>query len=152
MEVVGGIASVVGIIGFTGQAVSGLLKLRTIINDAAAAQGTINNVLENIDLLTSTLKEVEHIIRVIETDPGLQLDGSAILQLGALKYQIIACAKDVNKWVLAAKKLDPQSRRGIKAFLRKIKVATGKEDLQSLAQAISNHQQRVGIAISLLGR
>jgi hypothetical protein len=152
MEVVGGVASVVGIIGFTGQAISGLLKLRVLINDAVAAKDTIKIVLESINLLTTTLKEVDRVVRVIETDPKLQLDGPTTLQTGALKYQVMSCVKDVNKWVIAARKLDPQSRKGIKSFLRKIKVAAGKEDLQSLAQVIPSHQQRVGITISLLGR
>ncbi|EPE30964.1 hypothetical protein GLAREA_03931 [Glarea lozoyensis ATCC 20868] len=127
MEAVAGVASIVGIVGFTGQAILGLLKLKTLISDAATAKDTINNVLEGYKTPT-------------------------VLELGALKYQIVSCTIDVDKWVMAAQKIDPKSRKGFKAFLRKIKVATGKEDFQSLAQSISNHQQRIGIAVSILGR
>ncbi|CZS97519.1 uncharacterized protein RCO7_00202 [Rhynchosporium graminicola] len=152
MEVIGGVASFVGILGFTGQAVSGLLKLKALLSDAAAAKETINHVIEIIDLLNSTLKEVERVVRIIETLPQHQIDSQAILQTGALKYQTKACARDVVEWISAAKKLDPRSRKGIKAFLRMIKVAAGKESLQALGEGISSHQQRIGIGLSLLGR
>jgi hypothetical protein len=152
MEVAAGVASVVGILAFTGQAAGGLVKLRRLIHDAAAAKETVNHVLETIGLLESTLKEVERVVGIIETVPHHQINGRAILETGALKYQTKACAKDVTEWILAAQKLDPRSRKGIKAFLRKIKVATGKEDIQSLGDAISSHQQRIGIGLSLLGR
>ncbi|XMA15873.1 hypothetical protein WAI453_008664 [Rhynchosporium graminicola] len=151
MEVIGGVASFVGILGFTGQAVSGLLKLKALLSDAAAAKETINHVIETIDLLNSTLKEVERVVRIIETLPQHQIDSQAILQTGALKYQTKACARDVVEWISAAKKLDPRSRKGIKAFLRMIKVAAGKESLQALGEGISSHQQRIGIGLSLLG-
>ena len=152
MEVIGGVASIVGIVGFTGQAVTGLLQLRQLLKDAATAKGTVNHVLETIDLLSSTLKEVERVVGIIETLPQHQINGRAILETGALKYQTKACARDVTEWILAAKKLDPRSRKGIKAFLRKIKVAAGKEDLKQLGEAISSHQQRIAIGLSLLGR
>ncbi|CZT40593.1 uncharacterized protein RSE6_00250 [Rhynchosporium secalis] len=147
----GGVASFVGILGFTGQAVSGLLKLEALLSDAAAAKETINHVIETIDLLNSTLKEVERVVRIIETSPQHQIDSQAILQTDALKYQTKACARDVVEWISAAKKLDPRSRKGIKAFLRKIKVAAGKESLQALGEGISSDQQRIGIGLSLLG-
>ena len=152
MEVVGAVSSVVGIVGFTGQAITGLLKLRQLLKDAAAAKEIVNHILETIDLLSSTLKEVERVVGIIEKLPQHQIDGRAILETGALKYQTKACAKDVTDWILVAKKLDPRSRKGIKAFLRKIKVAAGKQDLQLLGEAISSHQQRIAIGLSLLGR
>lgn len=152
MEVIGGAAAVTGIVGFAGQAIDGILKLRNLLKDAAAAKDTVEKLLEDIDLLKSLLEEVERVVQVIENKPPEELHGMRALNTGVLKYQTKACVNDVLEWIRFAEKLDPRSEKGLRRFLRKIHVAANTGDLTNLSHKISSHQQRIGVSLSILGR
>lgn len=108
MEVVGGVASVVGILAFTGQALKGLLSLRQILDDAR-----IKRVHVTIDLLASTLAEVERSVRVLRTYSDGELN-AVVLERSALNMQVEACQQDVTQRIRLAQRLNLYSKRGLK--------------------------------------
>jgi hypothetical protein len=86
------------------------------------------------------------------------LQGHEIVNAGAasnslvLKAHMSSCAGDVTLWVAMARRADPGTEKGLKAFFRKVKIAADKSGFEELGKKISNHRERVGISLSVLGR
>ena len=124
MEVVGGVASVVGILAFTGQATKGLLKLKQLVQDATESQETIKRVVESIRLLRVMLKDVENVAQKIEKLSSDKISDEVIYNCGALTYQTKACAQDVPRWIKVARLYDSGSGTLVKSWVRKLQIAS----------------------------
>lgn len=150
MEVVSGVASVVGILAFTGQATKGLLTLKQLLTNVRGADETVRDLLEAIRLLRITINDVENVGRIIEKLPRQDFHEKALLNSGALMYQTKACVQEMSKWIKIVRDCDPRTQKGFKAILRKLQVATEKDSLHGIQTAILAHQQRIGIGLSAL--
>jgi len=71
--------------------------------------------------------------------------------LSSLESHIETCAKDVTAWVRVTKDSDPSSEKGIRAFLKKLKVAVDKSSFEEIERKIADHKVRVGLSLSVLG-
>lgn len=104
---VAGVASNTGIVGFTGQAITGFLKLKALVHGAATAREIIGNVLEGIDLP----RDLERAVEVLEADLKLQVNRATIPRLMPPIYHTVSCTKDVEKRALAPQKVCSLSQR-----------------------------------------
>jgi hypothetical protein len=71
--------------------------------------------------------------------------------LSSLESHLETCVKDVTVWVRVAKDSDPSSEKGIRAFLKKLKVAVDKSSFKEIERKIAGHKVRLGFSLSVLG-
>jgi len=98
MDVISAAASVTGILGFTGQAIDGICKLRTLYQNCAGASKSIDNWLRYLNTLTQILDDVKHIISRLDEVSG----SGANSLLVSLQIQLEDCSKDVYYWITVA--------------------------------------------------
>jgi hypothetical protein len=150
MEVLGAIASVAGILGFTGQALDGSLKLRVFFAECAKASRSIARFLNELNSLIQTLEDVKDILRSLEKDVAKDdLAGSILV---SLQIQLDDCSKEVYDWVNKASALHPETSSGTKQSFKKFLVAVKKPDRDEICGVISKHRQNITTKLSVIGR
>lgn len=152
MEVVGAAASVTGILGFAGQAIDGIIQLRAFFRDITLAPRRTEDLLKDMESLTDTLADIQRLVATLERIPEDMLKSGAALNTAILKSHLKGCADDIATWVKVTENADPRSEKGLKAFFRKVKIATNKSGFEEFGKKLSSHQQRIGISLSVLGR
>ncbi len=152
MEAVGIAASFTGILAFAGQAIEGIIQLRTFFKDVSLAPRRTGELLNNMDSLNNTLSEIQELIAALGKKSKDKLNTGATLNTSILRRHLEACADDVATWVKVTRSADPRSEKGLRTFFRKVKIAVDKSGFEELGKQIFSHQQRIGISLSILGR
>jgi len=152
MEVVGLVSSLAGIAAFTGQALDGIIKLRAFWKDVAGAETTSLELVNELENLTATLTDIKQLVASLDDVSDDRADPEAMIGLSSLTTNLTCCLEDVVTWVRVVKNADPSSATGIRAFLKKMKVAADKSGIQEISRKVSSHQKRLGLSLSVLGR
>ena len=154
MEVVGLVSSLVGIAAFTGQALEGIIKLRAFFKDLTGAEKTTSDLVDELESLITTLTDIKQLVAASKNVSDARSRPHATISLGlsSLTTSLTSCVEDVTVWVEVIKNADPSSATGIRAFLKKMKVAVDKRGFQEIARKISGHRQRLGVGLSTLDR
>jgi len=154
MEVVGLVSSLIGIAAFSGQALDGIIKLRAFFKDLTGAEQTTSDLVDELESLVATLRGVKQLVANFEdfSDARVEQEAMTSLGLSSLTLNLTYCVEDITTWVGVIKNADPSSATGIRAFLKKMKVAADKRGFQEIVRKISGHRQRLGVGLSILGR
>ncbi|PMD34397.1 hypothetical protein L207DRAFT_570988 [Hyaloscypha variabilis F] len=154
MEVVGLVSSLVGIAAFTGQALDGIIKLRSFFKDLTGAEQTTSDLVDELESFITTLTDIKQLVATSKNVSDARANPEAMTSLGisSLTTSLASCVEDVTAWVEVIKNADPSTATGIRAFLRKMKVAADKRGFQDIARKILGHRQRIGVGLSTLGR
>ncbi len=151
MEAVGAAASVAGILGLVGQCLDGILKLRAFFESTKRAPKTIKGLMEELAALDSILEQVRTLVKGIQ-DRQRDLGPAPSTLLDELRDHVRSCEQDACEWARVAKDLDPGSWTGLKAFFRKAKVAAGQNLFSEFRNKIADHQRKISVGLSVLGR
>ena len=151
MDAVSAAASVAGLLGLVGQCLDGILKLREFFESAKRAPKTIKALMEELAALDSILEQVRTLLRSLQDRHGDLVPAPSIL-LDELCGHIRACERDAGEWARVAQDLDPGSWKGLKAFFRKAKVAAGQNLFSEFQNKIGDHQRKIPLGLSVLGR
>ncbi|KAK8134225.1 hypothetical protein PG984_006237 [Apiospora sp. TS-2023a] len=142
-------ASVTGILAFAGQALSGLVTLRSFVEAFKNAPEETRLLLGHINDLHAIIDNSRHLIKLCDDvdDPSLRNS------LGIQGKYIEACSKEVShwqqEWDLNTATSTPASWKGVKKrFLQ----AVDKDTLQVLSRRLSAQRERINLHLSLLGR
>ncbi|KAN0114490.1 hypothetical protein V8E51_004034 [Hyaloscypha variabilis] len=154
MEVVGLVSSLIGIAAFSSQALDGIIKLRAFFKDLTGAEQTTSDLVDELESLVTTLRGVKQLVANFEdfSDARVEQEAMTSLGLSSLTLNLTYCVEDITTWVGVIKNVDPSSATGIRAFLKKMKVAADKRGFQEIVRKISGHRQRLGVGLSILGR
>lgn len=149
MEVVGAAAGVAGLIGLAGQTIQGIIKLKTFFGDLSRSQTTILEFLYDIESLNHTLADVRSLLSKIQTQATISSSDGSVTTLEAY---LVVCSTDIKEWIKIAEKIDPASRNRAEAIFKQFQVAVNKRGISDIGRRVTNHQQRIGTSISVLGR
>jgi hypothetical protein len=152
MDAASAIASVTGIVGFAGQAIDGILKLRRLFKDSPGASKSVARWLSDLNLLLQTLENVKDIVSKFDGLPhGPTQQGSRHI-LPSLRIQIDDCSTDVHAWVTKAERAHPDFSSGTKRSFKRLIEAINKEDKVEAYRMLSRHQENISTKLSLIGR
>jgi hypothetical protein len=152
MDAASAIASVTGIVGYAGQAIDGILKLRRLFKDCAGASKSVARWLSDLNLLLQTLENVKDIVAKLDGLPhGPTQQGSRHI-LPSLRIQIEDCSTDVHAWVTKAGRAHPDFSSGTKRSFNRLIEAINKEDKVEAYRMLSRHQENISTKLSLIGR
>lgn len=152
MEGVAIASSFAGILSCAGQSINGIIKLKAFFSDVSSAPRRISELIRELDDLRDVMTQIEQLVEMLEQTPESKLRGTYSLNTAALRDHTKSCAKNIGDWVAFAERLDPRTEKGIRAFFKKLKVASDKRGFEEFGNKISCHQQRIGISLSVLGR
>lgn len=151
MEAVGAAASIAGLLGLVGQSIDGLVKVRKFLNDATQARKKVKRLLSEIGVLNLTLSQVQLILMQIRETRREFLD-DLTATLDELAIHMTMCEMDAREWARVASGLDPSHWAGLKAFFRKVKIASSQDLFDEFHDKIAHHQRRISLSLSILGR
>lgn len=149
-------STLASITAFTGQALQGINQLHAFFKDVSLAQQRTTDLLDELQFLTTTLEGIQQLITGLyeasNNSANPENTFSTVLpHLSSLEALLETCVKDVTVWVRVTKDSDPRSEKGIRAFLKKLKVAVDKSGFEEIERKIANHKVRLGLSLSVLG-
>jgi hypothetical protein len=149
-------SSLASIAASASQALQGINQLHAFFKDVSLAQQKTTDVLDELQFLTTTLRGIQQLITGLceASNNSLKLENtfSTVLPyLSSLESDLETCVKDVTIWVHVTKDSDPSCEKGIRAFLKKLKVAVDKSSFEEIERKIANHKARLGLSLSVLG-
>jgi hypothetical protein len=149
-------SSLTSIAAFTGQALQGINQLHAFFTDVSLAQQRTTDLLDELQFLTTTIRGIQQLITGLyeasNNSANPEINFSTVLPyLSSLESDLQTCVKDVTVWVRVTKDSDPSSEKGIRAFLKKLKVAVDKSSFEEIERKIANHKDRLGLSLSVLG-
>lgn len=149
MEVFGAATGIAGLISLAGQTIQGIIKLKTFFVDVSRSQKTIAEFLHDIECLNRTLEDVRSLLLKMQRQTIISNSDGSVTTLEAYLKD---CSTDIKEWIKVAEKIDPASKTGAEAFFKRFRVAVNKRGISDLGRRVTNHQQRIGTSISVLGR
>ena len=149
-------SSLASIANFIGQALQGINQLHAFFKDISLAQQRTTDLLDELQFLTTTIKGIQQLIvglyEASNNSANPEIIFSTVLpHLSSLESHLETCVKDVTGWVRIAKDSDPSSEKGIRAFLKKLKLAVDKSSFEEIERKIASHKVRLGLSLSVLG-
>ncbi len=136
-------SSLVSIAAFTSQALQGINQLHAFFKDVSLAQQRTTDLLDKLQFLTTTLKDIQQLTTGLyaasnnSSKPGNTFS-TVLPHLSSRESDLETCVKDVTIWVCVTKDSDPSSEKGIRAFLKKLKVAVHKSGFKEIERKIAN--------------
>jgi hypothetical protein len=150
MEIVAFSATVTGILAFAGQALKGVLALKSLAESVRNAPKDMEIIIGDIDSLLQVLEASRNIISSYDTtlrfDPRLQ---KSLVQLGDI---IQSCGKEAVAWRDHEALRYHGARRGWKMLLSLTLHEGHKDSLAQLSRRISAQTDKLSLGHSLLGR
>lgn len=147
MEVVSAVASIVGIAGFTGQAINGLQKLYNLFEDCRNASKTADRFLRDVASLTEALKDVETFLAKAQS----LSNALHKTDLASLTINVEDCSKNVVEWVKEAEVMS-SSLRGTNSRFKKFVAAVKKQGVRDVFEQIGSHKSTIMLSLSATGR
>ena len=151
MDAVGAAASVAGLLGLVGQCLDGILKLRQFFELTKRAPKMVKGLMEELVALDSILEQVRTLLKSIQ-DRHQNLVPAPSILLDELREHIRSCEQDARYWAGVAQDLNPGSWTGLRAFFRKAKIAAGQNLFSEFGNRIADHQRKISVGLSVLGR
>jgi hypothetical protein len=148
MEIAGAAASVAGIIGFTGQALTGLVALKNFVESIKDGPKTAATVISDIEALESSLQSVSDLILQYEREAPANANLEMCITF--LRSHVETCCREVHSW--KEEYALNSGPRSIKSILKRIASAGHKESLEKLAMRVSRQQQILNLDLSSVGR
>lgn len=149
MEVVGAAASVAGIVAFAGQALGGLITIKTLVEAIKDAPKGFITILSDIEALEGTLRAMSSLIEKTSAISVVNLELSSMI--GIVHSHLKTCCAEVSSWnaEIAEKQVHPQPWR---SFVKRVAHVGHKDSLEKLAKRISGQQSTLSLDLSTLGR
>jgi hypothetical protein len=149
-------SSIDSIAAFTVQALQGIKQLHAFFKDVSLAQQRTTDLLNELLFLATTLRGIQQLITGLYEASNNSANpenafSTVLPHLSSLESHLETCVKDVTVWVRVAKDSDPSSEKGIRAFLKKLKVAVDKSSFKEIERKIAGHKVRLGFSLSVLG-
>ncbi|TPX06762.1 uncharacterized protein E0L32_002258 [Thyridium curvatum] len=144
-------AGFTGILGFVGQSLNGLVKLREFFVQVKRAPKKVADLLQDIEELHATLNDVRQLAGLF-SDDDIPSAGAKRPDISSLLANVRSCTEDIVEWAQVAEDLDPGSLTGLRSFFRRAKVAAEKTLFEEFGKRITNHQHKIGLSLSILGR
>jgi hypothetical protein len=149
-------SSIANIASFIGQALQGINQLHAFFKDVSLAQQRTTDLLDELQHLKTTLRSIRIFITGLyepsNNSANPENTFSIVLpHLSSLESHLETCVKDVTVWVRVTKDSDPSSEKGIRAFLKKLKVTVDKSSFEEIERKIADHKVRLGLSLSVLG-
>jgi hypothetical protein len=110
------------------------------------------DLLNDLESLTDTLSDIQQLVTTLERTSTEKLATGATFNTSILKSHLKSCTDDVMTWVKVTKNADPRSKKSLKAFFRKVKIAADKSGFNKLGRKISGHREFIRISLSIVGR
>lgn len=149
MEIVSATAGIAGLIGLAYQTIEGIIKLKTFFGEVSRGPKTILEFLHDIECLNRTLEDVKSVLFKIPKQARIPKNDVSVATLEAYLEE---CSTDIQEWIKIGEKIDPASKKGAEAFFKKFRVAINKRGISNIGRRVTNHQQRIGTGLSVLGR
>lgn len=146
MEVVGAAAGIAGLLTLVYQTVDGIIKLKSFFGEVSRGQKTVFEFVHDVECLNRTLEDVKSLLS------RQDIIAKGNVSVATLEAYLMECSNDIEEWIKIAAKIDPASKKGAEAFFKRFRVAVNKQGIWDLGRKVTNHQQRIGTSLSLLGR
>ncbi|KAI0125173.1 hypothetical protein BJ170DRAFT_598001 [Xylariales sp. AK1849] len=150
MEIIGAAASIVGILGFTGQALEGLLVLKSFIESIKDGPKTAATVITDLETLEDTLQGLTELLTrngtTTSEDPMLKLS------IARLRSHVEACCKEIEAWKGDRALQQEYGRMSISSILNRVANAGHKQSLGKLSIRMSRQHQILSLDLSSIGR
>jgi hypothetical protein len=148
MEVVAAMSSIVGILGFAGQAITGITRLNDFFLDCRSASKTADRFLKELESLKQAVEQVEGLLKALDHRDVSAVQGT----FASLQIQLEDCKSDVDGWVAQAEKSRPSFGRGAKSAFKKFLVAVNKNSIKDVFTEIAVHRDNISLKLSIIGR
>jgi len=149
-------SSLASITAFTGQALQGINQLHAFFKDVSLAQQRTTDLIDELHFLKTTLGGIQQLITGLYEASNFSANpentfSTVLPHLSSLESHLETCVNDVTVWVRIAKDSDSSSEKGIRSFLKKLKVAVDRSSFEEIERKIADHKVRLGLSLSVLG-
>ena len=150
MEPVSAVASVVGIISFSGTALKAIHDLKELCGEFS--QDSTRDFLYDLEITANVLNDVQTLSeKAKRASPTLHIEYRA----EALNIQVDDCARDLTKWLKVALRMKKE-RAGEKQtmklqFFNSVLTAISKSSRASAGEKLRWHQENINTTLSLFG-
>jgi len=150
MEAIAAVSSIVGILGFAGQAITGITTLLNFYQDCRTASKTVDRFLRELEALRDTTEQVESLIAPLGNNGSVDLIGS----LSSLQIQLEDCKRDVERWIVEAQKTRCSfgMARGAKRAFKKFLVVVNQKSVKDIFLEITTHKDNISLKLAIIGR
>ena len=149
MDVLSAASSIAGILSIAGQSIDGVIKLKQLFSDIAAASKTIESFLRDLNSLLQVLNDVEALLSQLD---ARRCNGEIEISTASLQIELEDCFKDVVTWLRVAGDLRPPSDLGARVWLKKVWIAFNQNSVKGIRDDIGRHKQALQINLALMGR
>ncbi|KAK8041822.1 hypothetical protein PG993_006345 [Apiospora rasikravindrae] len=151
MEALGAAGSIVGILGFIGQSVAGIVKLQAFFDGYKKAPQIAKTLQSDLTSLQATLTDVKAVVQHLENQSWGDIAEAVRANLANLTGFARQCSDDITSWVQVTAGLNPKHKSGFKSFFRTIKIAlSGPDTLRSFESDLAKHRQNISNALARL--
>jgi hypothetical protein len=140
---VGEAASILGILGVTGQAVESASTLYTFCKAYKQVHSELENTTREVQCLVNVLFQLEHCL------PPLLAAECPVETINAIQREMVACREDLARWTQKIDSLDLSAAKG--TMLKKVKIAADKSYFAGMRGQLSSHRELITALMTVLG-
>ena len=149
-EIVGAIAAFTGVIGFVGQSIDGIVKLRQFFRNAHSSPKRIRQLLHDFNDLLVCLEKVRSLLIHLQNAASKDPTMLELRELRDVEQEIRKCKKDIETWVQIAEYHDLRSKSGIHGFFNRLRIAASQDEIVEFQSRVTFHTSKMGMHVSIL--
>jgi len=149
-EIVGAIAAFTGVIGFIGQSIDGIVKLRQFFRNAHSSPKRLRSLLRDFEGLLVSLEKLRSLLRHLQTAASKDPTVLEAIEVGAIDQEIRKCKRDIETWVQVAEHHDLKNSTGLQGFFNRLRIAASQDEIAEFQSRVTLHTSKMGVNILIL--